>query len=496
MSNAPVRLLDQRQVTLPTGLVLNSEDSAGVVWHLEDLEGWDPTGSTGEVTQRAYQSGGWVSRAFHTARTLAIQAVIVAPTPAALIDAKDRLAAAIPLDDLDELRVDEAGAARSVWIRQDGDPIHKDINPRATRVSLQLVAPDYRRLRSGAASSLTTGLPSSSGGLGIPPSVEVRRNLCVDPRLTSGTTSATRWYGTGGSGVSTWGNAGGPDGRTFGRKTWSVVPTGTADVGFQGNTSYKTVVTPGVPVFVSAKVRCNNAVGTFSVGAQFYDAAGATLGSTVYSTATATDITLSPTWQTVSGWVTPPGNAASMIYIISNWRAGVGGISAGTTLDCADVVVATLATDFFDGSFSPDSDLTASWTGAANASPSVLYTRGGFAVPFSIDATTVTGVLSIVNAGNAPAPAVVRIDGPAQRPVIRHEEQGLELLFDLILDAGQWLEVDLDKHTVMLNGQASRRGLMRGRWPAIVPGTNTISWSSLTADPSAAMTVSWRDAWK
>ena len=133
MSNAPVRLLDQRQVTLPTGLVLNSEDQAGVVWHLEDIEGWDPTGSTGEVTQRAYQSGGWASRAFHTARTLAIQAVIVAPTPAALVDAKDRLATAIPLDDLDELRVDEAGTARSVWIRQDGDPIFKDISPRATR---------------------------------------------------------------------------------------------------------------------------------------------------------------------------------------------------------------------------------------------------------------------------------------------------------------------------------------------------------------------------
>lgn len=286
-SNAPVRLLDLRQVTLPAGLVLNSEDSAGVVWHLEDLSGWDPTGSTGEVTQRAYQSGGWASRAFHTPRTLAIQAVVVAPTPAALLDAKDRLAAAIPLDDLDELRVDEAGTSRSVWIRQDGDPIFKDINARATRVSLQLVAPDYRRLRSGPASTLTTGLPSSSGGLAVP-----------------------------------------------------------------------------------------------------------------------------------------------------------------------------------------------------------------FAVPFAIAATTVTGVLSVVNAGTTTAPAVVRLDGPVQRPVIRHEEQGLELLFDLILDAGQWLEVDLDTHTVMLNGQASRRGLMRGRWPTITPGTNTLSWSSLTTSPSAAMTVSWRDAWK
>lgn len=285
--NEPVRVFDQRQVTLPTGLVLNSEDQVGVLWHLETIEGWDTPASTGRVTQRAYQSGGWADRAFYASRIITLEGVIVAATPALLRDAKDRFAAAIPLDVLEELAVVEAGQSRSVWVRQDGDPILKDISSRASRFSLQLVAPDPRRLRSGPVSSLRTGLPSSSGGLSV-----------------------------------------------------------------------------------------------------------------------------------------------------------------------------------------------------------------AFTIPFSIAATTVAGVLSVFNAGTAPAPGVVRIDGPVQRPVVRHEEQGHELVFDLILDAGQWLEVDLDLHTVLLNGQASRRGLMRGRWFTLTPGVNTISWSSLTAAPTAALTVSWRDAWK
>lgn len=286
-ANLPALILDRQWMTLPTGLVLNSRDQAGVEWFLEKVSGWDTPGSTGTVTQRAYQSGGWGSRAFYASRVLALTGKVTAPTPELLREAKDRLAAAIPLDELDELQFAEPGLTRSVWIRQDGDPIVADVGALSARFSLQLVAPDYRRLRSGVAQSLSTGLPSSSGGLALP-----------------------------------------------------------------------------------------------------------------------------------------------------------------------------------------------------------------VAVPFSIDATTVTGVLSVVNGGNAPAPTIVRLDGPVQRPVIRHEEQGIELTFDLILDAGQWLEVDLDKHTVMLNGQASRRGLMRGRWPDIAPGINTISWSSLTPSPIAAMTVSWRDAWK
>ena len=169
--NLPALILDRQWMTLPTGLVLNSRDQAGVEWFLEKVSGWDTPGSTGTVLQRAYQSGGWASRAFYASRILVITGKITAPTPELLRDAKDRLAAAIPLDDLDELAFAEAGLTRSVWIRQDGDPIIEPVGARSARFSLQLVAPDYRRLRSGPAHTLTTGLPSSSGGLALPVSV-------------------------------------------------------------------------------------------------------------------------------------------------------------------------------------------------------------------------------------------------------------------------------------------------------------------------------------
>lgn len=285
--DTPVRTFDQRQITLPTGLVLNSEDQAGVEWRFDSLEGWDTPASTGSITQRAFQHGGWASKAFYASRVLAISGTIVAPTAELLRDAKDRLADAIPLDELGEIQVTEVDLTRSSWARQDGAPILKDINPRATRFSVQLAAPDPRRLRTGPPETISTGLPSSSGGLSAP-----------------------------------------------------------------------------------------------------------------------------------------------------------------------------------------------------------------FTVPFTIDATTDTGVLTVDVSGTIAGPVKLRIDGPAQLPTIRHEESGRELAFDLILDAGQWLDIDLDRRTVLLNGQASRRGLMRGRWFTLTPGTNTLSWSSLTTDPDAALTVTWRDAWK
>lgn len=119
-----------------------------------------------------------------------------------------------------------------------------------------------------------------------------------------------------------------------------------------------------------------------------------------------------------------------------------------------------------------------------------------FTVPFSIDATVTSGVIYITNQGNTVAPAVLKINGPVREPTVRHAESGREIAFDVTLGQYEWLEVDLDTRSVILNGQVSRRGSMRGTWFDISPGLNTLSFASLTYSPDALLTVTTRNAWK
>lgn len=120
----------------------------------------------------------------------------------------------------------------------------------------------------------------------------------------------------------------------------------------------------------------------------------------------------------------------------------------------------------------------------------------GLHTPFTIDAVATSGLVEAVNQGNAVAPAQLRIDGPCQRPEVQHVQSGTSLIFDVILNSGQWLDVDLDNRTVLLNGQSSRRGRMRGGWFGLDPGVNTILFNAVDSNTDALLTVTWRDAYR
>ncbi|ALE91814.1 hypothetical protein AOC05_04915 [Arthrobacter alpinus] len=131
-----------------------------------------------------------------------------------------------------------------------------------------------------------------------------------------------------------------------------------------------------------------------------------------------------------------------------------------------------------------------------SASVFLPFTSGGLQLsvtaPFSIGATVVNGSVTVTAAGDAPPPVLVRVNGPAVQPVIR-DGDGDSMLLDISLDAGQWLDVDLDARTIKINSTVNRRNVLRGPW--IVPRAGMVlSLDAAVYDPLTSMTVFWTDA--
>lgn len=122
-----------------------------------------------------------------------------------------------------------------------------------------------------------------------------------------------------------------------------------------------------------------------------------------------------------------------------------------------------------------------------------------FTVPFSIDATLISGQVNLNNPGNETGPVILRVDGPCHGPSITHVASGLTLVFSasLVLGAGEWLTIDTEARTVMANDQSSRSGYITSRgWFGFVPGDNTFAFTATSFDSDALLTISATPAWK
>jgi hypothetical protein len=128
----------------------------------------------------------------------------------------------------------------------------------------------------------------------------------------------------------------------------------------------------------------------------------------------------------------------------------------------------------------------------------------GFTPPFTPPFTpgaSVGGSVDVTNGGNASAPWTARLDGPLTYPEITHTESGRKLSLDLTanggvdLAAGEWLDLDSSRRSILLDGSADRRTQLTSdsMWWELDPGVNTFT---LDADAGAGtLTVTWRDAW-
>ncbi|HEX2312558.1 MAG TPA: hypothetical protein VHJ17_02425 [Thermomonospora sp.] len=106
------------------------------------------------------------------------------------------------------------------------------------------------------------------------------------------------------------------------------------------------------------------------------------------------------------------------------------------------------------------------------------------------------GRLTLDNAGTAPTWPVWRITGPCRDPVVVDSTTGEQLAFALELRSREWLEVDTDARTVLLQGTASRRAalLPESRWFPLRPGRTRVVFRAAEFT-AATLTAQWRDAW-
>jgi len=155
-SGSPVALGD---------LLLNTEDSNGVQWVLEDFNWDDSPGSTVVVTQRARGDGGTASEAFYKPMVYVLKGTIIAPTEELGLAARNAMAAAVTLDPF-QLTVAEGGLVQHSMVQRQDQPIFTRMNQTDRTFSLQVVAKDPRKF--GNLISATTPLPSSSGGRTYP----------------------------------------------------------------------------------------------------------------------------------------------------------------------------------------------------------------------------------------------------------------------------------------------------------------------------------------
>jgi len=127
------------------------------------------------------------------------------------------------------------------------------------------------------------------------------------------------------------------------------------------------------------------------------------------------------------------------------------------------------------------------------APPGVRYVPGGA----RIVATVRSGQIVLGTAGNATPPVLLRIRGPLPDFTIT------ATLGDTIqvqryteaVPAGQFVDIDLDKHLVRVNGTVSRRNKLIGPW--IVPADGmTFKFDSSAQNDTASMELFASSAWR
>lgn len=154
---------------------LNRTDEAGVDWIVTNVTGWGASASTSSATDRNGADGAWMTKGFRSSRQLTIEGILIAPSQAAAVLAKDRLYNAVSLDDF-RVTFDEHGLQRYVMARRSGEIDDAQVVNRASfSVSLLCGDPfkysDLEHLAEIDMLSITGGLSIPSAGLTAPLSV-------------------------------------------------------------------------------------------------------------------------------------------------------------------------------------------------------------------------------------------------------------------------------------------------------------------------------------
>lgn len=117
-----------------------------------------------------------------------------------------------------------------------------------------------------------------------------------------------------------------------------------------------------------------------------------------------------------------------------------------------------------------------------------------YASPYGTTAP-VAGQTFLVNQGDLDAIPRFRIDGPITNPEILNNSTGQRIKLLYTLAAGEWLDVDVGRKTVLLNGMASRFGAVvypDTKWWRLRSGSNDVRLLAAAYSAGAKLTTYWR----
>jgi hypothetical protein len=130
---------------------------------------------------------------------------------------------------------------------------------------------------------------------------------------------------------------------------------------------------------------------------------------------------------------------------------------------------------------------------------SLPTTEGGLSfnasLNFSFGAVSTGGTINAVNSGTFDTPVVFRINGPCVDPRITNVATSQTLALTMSIDSGDYVEIDTDARSVLLNGTASRyQYLTTSEWFDLPPGTTELDFRAATTT-AATLTATYRSAW-
>lgn len=117
--------------------------------------------------------------------------------------------------------------------------------------------------------------------------------------------------------------------------------------------------------------------------------------------------------------------------------------------------------------------------------------------PLTFSGSSETGDVGAQNDGTFPVSPVIRIDGPVTNPSVTHLEKGYVLDFTITLGSSDYLIIDAESRSVLLNGSSNRYSTLSStsQWWDLDPGDNTIRFRSDTNLETAILTAYYRSAW-
>lgn len=136
-------------------------------------------------------------------------------------------------------------------------------------------------------------------------------------------------------------------------------------------------------------------------------------------------------------------------------------------------------------------------------------TAGGMSFPYSFktdttgsvsawtwDETAISGCVRLQNAGTAPSPVLIRIDGPVVNPQVTHTGSDHVMAFDISLGSGHYILINGQTHEILVDGTDPARGLVKRReWSQAEVGINEWGFSASEFSDAARMTVSFYPAY-